>query len=87
MIIIDDPTTNDCRSVEDICKPMITRFDLLVFLFRDIEDNIMQLNGLFELQLTIEDRVEGDGEGVPIIMSANQFSMIEVFGNTKKKDV
>ena len=53
-MIIDDPTTNDCRSVEDICKPMITRFDRLVFLFRDIEDNIMQLNGLFELQLTIE---------------------------------
>ena len=55
MIIIDDPTADYIRTVEDICKPMITRFDRLVFLFRDMEDNIMRLNGLFELQLTIED--------------------------------
>ena len=54
-IIIDDPTADYIRTVEDICKPMITRFDRLVFLFRDIEDNIMRLNGLFELQLMIED--------------------------------
>ena len=33
---------------------MITRFDRLMFLFRDMEDNIMRLNGEFELQLTIE---------------------------------
>ena len=26
-MIIDDPTTNYCRSVTDICIPMITRFD------------------------------------------------------------
>ena len=31
-IIINDPTTNYCRSVEDICIPMITRFDRLMFL-------------------------------------------------------
>ena len=31
-MIIDDPTTNDCRSVEDIYIPMITRFDRLMFL-------------------------------------------------------
>ena len=54
-MIIDDPTTNYCRSVEDICIPMITRFDRLMFVFRDFEGNIMQLNGEFELQLTIED--------------------------------
>ena len=66
-------------------QTMISRFGWLMFLFRDMEDNIMRLNGEFELQLTIEDRVEGDGEGVPIIMSANQFSMIEVFGNTRKR--
>ena len=83
-MIINDPTTNYCRSVEDICIPMITRFDRLVFLFRDMEDNIMQLNGLFELQLTIEDVYDQ----VPSsILPMNQFSMIEVFGNTRKKDV
>ena len=79
------PTADYIRTMEAICIPMITRFDRLMFLFRDMEDNIMRLNGEFELQLTTEDRVEGDGEGVPIIMSANQFSMIEVFGNTRKR--
>ena len=63
---------------------MITRFDRLVFLFRDMEDNIMQLNGLFELQLTIEDMYD---EVPSSILPMNQFSMIEVFGNTRKKYV
>ena len=53
-MIIDDPTTNYCRSVEDICIPMITRFDRLMFLFRDLEGEIMRLNDIFELQLTTE---------------------------------
>ena len=53
-----------------------------MFVFMDLEASIMQLNGEFELQLTIEDRVEGDGEGVLTLMLANQLSMIEVFGNT-----
>ena len=52
-MIINDPTTYYCRSVEDICIPMITRFDRLMFLFRDLEGDIMRLNGEFELQLTI----------------------------------
>ena len=58
-----------------------------MFVFMDLEASIMQLNGEFELQLTIEDRVEGDGEGVLTLMLANQLSMIEVFGNTTKKEV
>ena len=83
-MIINDPTTYYCRSVEDICIPMITRFDRLMFLFRDMEDSIMQLNGEFELQLTIENMYDQ----VPSsILPMNQFSMIEVFGNTTKKDV
>ena len=53
----------------------------------DLEASIMQLNGEFELQLTIEDRVEGDGVGVSILMSANQLSRIGVFGDTTKKEV
>ena len=44
-MIIDDPTTNYCRSVEDIYIPMITRFNRLMFVFEDLDGNIMQLNG------------------------------------------
>ena len=57
-MITDDPTTNHCRSVADMCMPMITRFDRLMYLFGDMDGNIMRLNGEFELQLTVEDRVE-----------------------------
>ena len=59
-IIIDDPTINSCRSVVDICIPMITRFDRLMIVFEDLVARIMQLNGEFELLLTINDRVETD---------------------------
>ena len=83
-MIIDDPEVDYLRSVEDICIPIITRFDRLMFVFRDLEGNIMHLNGQFELQLTIEDVYDQ----VPSsILSMNQFSMIEVFGNTTKKEV
>ena len=37
-LIIDDPTTNYCRLMEDICIPMITRFDRLIFVFKDLSD-------------------------------------------------
>ena len=83
-MIIDDPEVNYLRTVEDICIPMITRFDRLMFLFRDMDGNIMRLNGEFELQLTIEDVFDQ----VPSsILPMNQLSMIEVFGNTTKKEV
>ena len=54
-MIIDYPTTNYRRSVEDICIPMIYRFDRLMFVFKNMDDNIIHLNDEFELQLTIED--------------------------------
>ena len=60
-MIIDDSTTNYCRLMEDICIPMITRFDRWMIIFKDLEGRIMHLNGEFELQLTIEDRIEGEG--------------------------
>ena len=83
-MIIDDPEVNYLRTVEDICIPMITRFDRLMFLFRDMDGNIMRLNGEFELQLTIEDVCDQ----VPSsILPMNQFSMMEVFDNTTKKEV
>ena len=84
-LIIDDPTTNYCRLMEDICLPMITRFGRLMLVFRDMEDRIMHLNGEFEFQLAIEDRVEDEVEGVLTLISANQLSMIEVFGSRKKE--
>ena len=83
-MIINDPTTNYCRSVEDICIPMITRFDRLMFLFRDMEGDIMRLNSEFELQLTITYMYDQVPSSIPPM---NQFSMIEVFGNTTKKEV
>ena len=69
----------------DICIPIITRFDRLMFVFKDLEANIMRFNSEFELQLTIGDCVEDEGKRIPTLMSVNQFSMIEVLGNTTKK--
>ena len=83
-MIINDLRTNYCRSVEDICIPMITRFDRLMFLFCDLAGNIMQLNGEFELQLTTEYVYDQVPSSIPPM---NQISMIEVFGNTTKKEV
>ena len=49
-----------------------------------MEDNIMRINGEFELQLKIEDVYDQ----VPsLIPPMNQFIMIEVLGNTTKKEV
>ena len=44
----------------------------------------MRLNGEFELQLTIEDVYDQVPSSIPPM---NRFSMIEVFGNTMKKEV
>lgn len=46
-MIIDDTTTNYCRSVENIYIPMITRLDRLMFALKDLEGNIMRLNDEF----------------------------------------
>ena len=45
---------------------------------------MIRLNGEFELQLRIEDVCE---QSESTVASTNQFSMIEVFGNTTKKEV
>ena len=83
-IIMDNLTTIYCRSVEAICIPMITRFDRLMFLFRDMEGDTMQLNDIFELQLTIKNMYDQVPSSIP---QMNQFSMTEVLGNTTKKEV
>ena len=53
-MIIDDPEGEYVNNI-----PMISRFNRLMFLFKDMDGNIIHLNGDFELQLTIEDVVEG----------------------------
>ena len=63
---------------------MITRFDRLMFVFRDMEGKMIRLNGEFELQLTIEDVYDEVPSSIPPM---NPFSMIEVFGNTTKKEL
>ena len=55
-----------------------------MFNFCDMEGNIMRLSGEFEPQLMIEDVYDQVPSSIPPI---NQFSMIEVFGNTTKKEV
>ena len=84
-MIIDDPKDDYVRAVEDVCIPMIYRFDRLMFVFRDMEGKMIRLNGEFELQLRIEDVIDDHSEST--VSTANQFSMIEVFGNTTKKEV
>ena len=37
-IIMDDPTINYCKSVKEIHIPMITRFDRLILVFKDLSD-------------------------------------------------
>ena len=72
IMIIDDPTIKYYRSIENIWIPMMHRFDRLVSVFMDLDGNIKRLNNEFEIQLTIEDRVEGEGKGTPTLISANQ---------------
>ena len=54
-MIMDDPGINDINTVKEICIPMIRRFDRLMFVIKEMNSNIIHLNGEFELQLTIED--------------------------------
>ena len=81
---MDDSEINDINTVKEICIRIIHRFDRLMFVFKDMNSNIIHLNGEFELQLTIEDVCDQLHTPVP---STSQFSMIEVFGNNNKKEI
>ena len=83
-MINDDPEADYIRTMADICIPMITRLDRLMPLFRDMYGKMIRLNGEFELQLTMEDVYDLVPSSIPPM---NQFSMIEVFGNSTKKEV
>ena len=63
---------------------MIHRFDRLMLLLKDMDENMINMNGEFELQLTNEDVCESVSTS---LAATNQFSMIEVFGNNIKKEV
>lgn len=79
--IIDGTEVDYLHTVEDICIPMIIRFDRFKFVFKDLTGNIIHLKGEFEFQLTIEYRVECECKDTPTLISTNQFSMIEVLSN------
>lgn len=57
-MIIDDPQSRYLNSIEEVNIPMINRFDRIYFSFKDLDGNLMQLNGDFELQLTIDDGIQ-----------------------------
>ena len=59
---------------------MMHRFDRLVSVFMDLDGNIKRLNNEFDIQLTIEDRVEGEGKGTPTLISANQLVLSKCLG-------
>ena len=81
-MIMDDFEINDINTVKEICIPMIRRFDRLMFVLKDMNGNIIHLNGEFELQLTIEDVCDQLYTPVP---STNYYDIIIVFGKTMKK--
>ena len=81
-MIIDDSEINDINTVKEICISMIHRFDRLMFVLKDMDGNIIDLNGEFELQLTIEDVCDQLHTPVP---STNYYDIIIVFGKTMKK--
>ena len=81
-MIIDDSEINDINTVKEICIPIIHRFDRLMFVIKDMNSNIINMNGEFELQLTIEDVCDQLYTPVP---STNYYDIIIVFGKTMKK--
>lgn len=56
-MMIDDPQSNYFRKIEDVCIPICNQFDRLYFSFKDLDGNLVNLTGVFELQLTIDDEV------------------------------
>ena len=66
-MIMDDPQADYIRTMADICIPMITRFYRLMFVFRDMDVNIMRLNGEFEFQLTMGDVYDLVSSSIPLM--------------------
>ena len=81
-MMIDDPQANYFRKIEDICIPICNRFDKLYFTFKDLDGNLMNLTGVFELQLTIDDVVDKDDKSNSI-SSFSQFSLSQVCNTPK----
>ena len=46
-MIMHDSEINYINTVKEICKPMIHRFDRLMFVFKNMNGNITHLNGEF----------------------------------------
>lgn len=79
-MMFDDPQSNYLRKIEDVCIPICNRFDKLYFSFKDLDGNLMKLQGQFELQLTVDDVTEKSEKG---ITSLSQFSLTQVCNTPK----
>ena len=79
-MILDDPQVTYLNTIEDVNIPICNRFDKLYFSFKDLDGNLMKLNGLFELQLTIDDVITEDDSKVT---NLSQFSITQVCNTPK----
>ena len=81
-MILNDPQVNYLNTIEDVSIPICNRFDKLYFSFKDLDGNLMKLNGLFELQLTIDDVIDTEKDGSKIA-NLSQFSITQVCNTPK----
>ena len=78
-MMFDDPQSNYLRKIEDVCTPICNRFDKLYFSFKDLNGNLMKLQGQFELQLTVDDDTQSE-KGT---LTESQFSLTQVCNTPK----
>lgn len=81
-MIINDPQVRFLNTVEQVNIPIINRFDRIYFSFKDLDGNYMQLNGDFELQLTIDDVLDNN-QSENEYESYSQFSLSQVCSRSK----
>lgn len=84
-MMFDDPQSNYLRKIEDVCIPICNRFDKLYFSFKDLDGNLMKLQGQFELQLTVDDNTQADALHLREcgVDSLSQFSLTQVCNTPK----
>ena len=81
-MMFDDPQSNYLRKIEDVCIPICNRFDKLYFSFKDLDGNLMKLQGQFELQLTVDDVTE-KSQSESHLEKLSQFSLTQVCNTPK----
>ena len=81
-MMFDDPQSNYLRKIEDVCIPICNRFDKLYFSFKDLDGNLMKLQGQFELQLTVDDVTE-KSQSESHLEKLSQFTLTQVCNTPK----